>query len=173
MRIAYPCAALTTMLLCGFWHGAGFTFIVWGGLHGIFLSVERLVVYHNRAIPMRKRIRGFRGLVRFLVGWASTQVLVGFAWLFFRAESLRQVWYFLGKFLHWQGSELTGRFIAIVFTFWVMIMILDIAEYISRSELYLLKFPPAVTAAVCSAVVIVVFLYLATNKPMPFLYFQF
>jgi len=173
MRIAYPCAALMTMLLCGLWHGAGFTFIVWGGLHGIFLSAERLVVYHYRAIPMRKRIRGFSSLIRFLIGWASTQVLVGFVWLFFRAESLGQVWYFLGKFLHWQGSELTGRFIAIVFTFWVMIMILDIAEYISRSELYLLKFPPAVTAAVCSAVVIVVFLYLATNKPMPFLYFQF
>ena len=161
------------MLLCGLWHGAGFTFIVWGGLHGLFLSVERIVVYHNKAIPMRKRIHGFSGFSRFLIGWASTQLLVGFAWLFFRAENLGQVWQFLSKFLHWQGSELTGRFIAIVLTFWIMIMILELAEYLNRSELYLLRLHPAATAAVCAAVIIVVFLYLATNKPMPFLYFQF
>lgn len=35
MKIAYPLAAITTMLLCGLWHGAGMTYVVWGGLHGV------------------------------------------------------------------------------------------------------------------------------------------
>jgi len=173
MRIAYPIAAMITMLLCGLWHGAGITFIIWGGLHGLFLSAERLLIYRNKAIPMRKRIRGFSGLMKFISGWVSTQLLVGFAWLFFRAESLGQVGYFLRQFVHWQASDLTGRFIVIVATFGLMILLLDIVEYVSRSEVYLLKLRPAVTAAVCVAVLIVVGLYMATNKPLPFVYFQF
>jgi len=173
MRIAYPIAAMTTMLLCGLWHGAGITFIIWGGLHGLFLSLERLFIYRNKAIPMRKRIRSFSGLMKFISGWASTQLLVGFAWLFFRAESLGQVGYFLRQFVHWQASDLTGRFIVIVATFGLMILLLDIVEYVSRSEVYLLKLRPAVTAAVCAAALIIIGLYMATNKPLPFVYFQF
>lgn len=173
MRIAYPIAAMITMLLCGLWHGAGITFIIWGGFHGLFLSAERLFIYRNKSIPTRKRIRGFSGLLKFISGWASTQLLVGFAWLFFRAGSLRQVGYFLRQFVHWQMSDLTGRFIVIVMAFSLMVLLLDIIEYVSRSEVYLLKLRPPMTAAICAAVFFVVALYLATNKPLPFVYFQF
>lgn len=173
MRIAYPVAAITTMLLCGLWHGAGITFIIWGGLHGLFLSVERLLIYRGKTIPMRKKVRGFGGLTKFAVGWASTQILVGFAWLFFRAEDLGQVGYFLSQFIHWQGSDLTGRFATIVTVFCLAVLALDILEYATRSDIYLLKWRPIMTAAVCTAILIVVGLYLATNKPLPFVYFQF
>jgi len=173
MRIAYPLAAMVTMLLCGLWHGAGITFIIWGGLHGIFLTVERLFIYRNKSIPTRPRIRSSRGLYRFIVGWISTQALVTFAWLFFRANDLGQVGYFLRQMVHWQGSDLTGRFALIVLGFGLMVLALDLAEYLTRSELYLLRLRPAVTAGVCTAVLIAVGLYLVTNKPLPFVYFQF
>ena len=173
MRIAYPAAALTTMLLCGLWHGAGITFIIWGGLHGIFLSAERLFIYGNKAIPKKRPIRGIGGAIRFFVGWSSTQLLVLFAWLFFRAESLEKVRYILARFFHWQGSDLSGRFFIIVLAFALMILVLDVAEYVSGSDVYLLRLRPAVTAAICTSVLFVVGLYLATNKPLPFVYFQF
>jgi|PlaIllAssembly_1097288.scaffolds.fasta_scaffold44365_2 D-alanyl-lipoteichoic acid acyltransferase DltB (MBOAT superfamily) len=173
MRIAYPAAALITMLLCGLWHGAGVTFIVWGGLQGLFLSIERLFVYGNKAIPMRKRIRSVRELLRSLAGWTSTQLLVVFAWLFFRAEDLGQVGYFLKHIVHWQGSDLTGRFAMIVLAFGAMVLLLDLIEYFSRSDVYLLRMPRMATAAICAAILVVVALYMATNKPMPFVYFQF
>ena len=173
MRIAYPFSVMTTMLLCGLWHGAGFTYIVWGGLHGLFLAMERLLVYGNKAISMRPRIRGPNSLMRLLIGLASTQFLVIFAWLFFRAKSLSQAGYFLNKFVHWQGSDLTGRFAVIVLFFGLMMLILDVAEYASRSEVYLLRLPSAVTVAVCIAAFVVVCLYMATTKPLPFVYFQF
>lgn len=173
MRIAYPLAALVTMLLCGLWHGAGITFIIWGGLHGLFLSIERLIIYRNRSIPTRPRIRSPRGLWRFVAGWVTTQTLVTFAWLFFRAENLGQVGYFLRQILHWQGSDLTGRFTVIVLAFGLMVLALDLLEYFTRDELYLLRLRPAMATAICAAVLIVVGLYLATNKPQPFVYFQF
>jgi len=173
MRIAYPLSAMATMLLCGLWHGAGMTFIVWGGLHGLFLSFERLAVYGSKAIPMRKRIRGARGVLSFITRWGSTQLLVTLAWLFFRAKDLGQAGYFLNHIFRWQGSELTGRLIMIVLAFGAVVLLLDLAGYLSRTDLWLLKLRPEMTAAVCTAVLFVVGLYLATNKPMPFIYFQF
>jgi alginate O-acetyltransferase complex protein AlgI len=161
------------MLLCGLWHGAGITFIIWGGLHGLFLSFERLFVYGSKSIPTRPRIRSPRGLLRFIIGWISTQALVTFAWLFFRASDLGQVGYFIRQTIHWQGSDLTGRFVVIVLSFGLMVLALDLVEYFTRSELYLLKLRPAMTAAICVAVLVVVGLFLATNKPLPFVYFQF
>jgi alginate O-acetyltransferase complex protein AlgI len=173
MRIVYPCAAMITMLLCGLWHGAGLTFVIWGGLHGLFLSAERLVVYRNKAISMRVRIHDGRSLLKFGVRLITTQFLVLFAWLFFRAKDIAEVRYFINHLVHWQGSDLTGRFLLIVASFVSMILLLDIIEYASHSEVYLLKLRPAVTAGVCVALIIVASFYMATTTPLPFVYFQF
>jgi D-alanyl-lipoteichoic acid acyltransferase DltB (MBOAT superfamily) len=173
MRIAYPAAAILTMLLCGLWHGAGITYIVWGGMHGLFLVIERLAVYRNKAIQMRARIRSPKEVARFLIGLISTQLLVTVAWLVFRAQTLDQVGYFLSQIIHWQGSEMAGNMAIIVLTFSVMTLVLDIIEYASRSDMYLLRLRPAVTVAICVGIFSVVCLYLATTKPLPFVYSQF
>ena len=122
---------------------------------------------------MRKRIRGIRGLFLFIGQWGSTQLLVMFAWLFFRAKDLDQVGYFLNNILRWQGSELTGRFIMIILVFSGVTLAIDLVEYLSRSDLWLLKLRPATTAAVCPVVLFVVACCLATTRPLPFVYFQF
>jgi alginate O-acetyltransferase complex protein AlgI len=173
MRVAYPVSAVATMLLCGLWHGAGITFLIWGGLHGLFLSFERLFVYRSKAIPMRPRIRGMPGALAAAVKWGSTQLLVIFAWLFFRSKDLGQVGYFLTHIFRWQSSELAGHFLMIVLAFGAMVLAADLTEYLTGNELWLLKLRPAMTAGICAAVWLVVGLYLMTNQPMPFLYFQF
>ena len=70
---------LLTMLLGGLWHGANVTFLLWGGLHGAYLVVERLV-RGGEPTP--------RGLVRHVVWAAFTFHLVCFAWIFFRAPNV-------------------------------------------------------------------------------------
>jgi alginate O-acetyltransferase complex protein AlgI len=65
-----------TMLLGGLWHGASWNFLVWGGLHGGVLVLERF---------------GFLGGTRRLpgwVGWLGTQAVVLVGWVFFRAPTL-------------------------------------------------------------------------------------
>jgi alginate O-acetyltransferase complex protein AlgI len=68
----------TVFLLCGLWHGAGWTYIAWGALHGSLLIIERA------------------GLGEWMVRWprplrhAYTLLAVMVAWVFFRAESLAQ-----------------------------------------------------------------------------------
>lgn len=71
---------MLTMLLGGMWHGAGITFIVWGGLHGLFL-----VINHgwSRLAPRLPALPGRRQL-----SWALTFVAVIAAWVVFRAPDM-------------------------------------------------------------------------------------
>ncbi len=66
---------MITMLLGGLWHGAGWTFIIWGGLHGLYLCVNHFWSAIQRPLP------------RFMA-WGLTFVAVIFAWVVFRAETL-------------------------------------------------------------------------------------
>lgn len=73
---------MVTMLLCGFWHGAGWTFIVWGGLHGVYS-----IINHAWRSFMEKRgirINRWSGLQRF-ISIAMTFLLASLTWVFFRA----------------------------------------------------------------------------------------
>lgn len=69
---------MLTMLIGGLWHGASWTFVVWGGLHGLYLVIERL---------LKQRFAGDMGRVGRAFGWALTTVGVCFAWVFFRAPT--------------------------------------------------------------------------------------
>jgi len=72
----------TTMLLGGLWHGAGWTFVAWGGLHGLYLAVNHAWHRIHPFIPGRIRLRGRIGKA---VAWAITFLAVVVGWVFFRA----------------------------------------------------------------------------------------
>jgi alginate O-acetyltransferase complex protein AlgI len=85
---------MITMLLGGLWHGAAWRFVVWGGLHGLFLAAERGVVEWRRArgiapLPDTMWLRALKRL--------GTFHLVCLAWVFFRADSLGTAWTVLGR----------------------------------------------------------------------------
>ncbi|KGK87234.1 alginate O-acetyltransferase [Desulfosporosinus sp. HMP52] len=64
-----------TMLIGGIWHGAGWTFFIWGGLHGTFLVINHQ--WRKLKIPLPK-----------VLAWPITFMAVVFAWVFFRANSV-------------------------------------------------------------------------------------
>lgn len=72
---------LTTMALGGFWHGAEWTFLIWGLLHGGFLMVNHAWHYLSRPLPSLGRLS--RAL-----SWGLTFLCVVTAWVFFRAADL-------------------------------------------------------------------------------------
>lgn len=74
-----------TMLLGGLWHGAGWTFVLWGGLHGLFLAINHFWIDLCKRHSWLRRDFGKPGR---LVGWLVTMTAVAVAWVFFRAESL-------------------------------------------------------------------------------------
>ncbi|WP_229419096.1 MBOAT family O-acyltransferase [Pseudoduganella flava] len=84
---------LITMLLGGLWHGANWTFIVWGGLHGLYLMI-------NHGI---RHVLGERGgVVRLALGLLATWLAVIVAWVLFRASSLDVALAILQAM--WQGT---------------------------------------------------------------------
>lgn len=70
-----------TMLLGGLWHGAAWTFVIWGALHGFFLMV-------NHLWNAKVRRNAKPGVIGRVLGWLLTFVCVMIAWVVFRAESM-------------------------------------------------------------------------------------
>jgi len=95
---------MLTMLLGGLWHGAAWRFVVWGGLHGLWLALERLAVEGRRArglapLPDTWWLRSLKRL--------GTFQLVCLAWVFFRADSLGSAWAILGRLFTGWGTATT------------------------------------------------------------------
>ncbi len=77
-------ALMLTMLLGGLWHGANWTFVVWGGLHGTYLIGERLL--------RRKFAEHKPAAVEFFLLGLFTYFLVNITWVFFRAKNFETAW---------------------------------------------------------------------------------
>jgi D-alanyl-lipoteichoic acid acyltransferase DltB (MBOAT superfamily) len=75
---------MITMLLGGLWHGAGWTFVIWGGLHGLYLVINHAI--NGLAGALRLKLTGVFWIAS---GWLVTQLGVTFAWVFFRAASFQ------------------------------------------------------------------------------------
>jgi alginate O-acetyltransferase complex protein AlgI len=75
---------LTTMILGGLWHGAGWTFLIWGTLHGVFLMINHLW----RALCGRLGVKIEDTATSRWASRALTFLCVTVAWVFFRAESV-------------------------------------------------------------------------------------
>ncbi len=84
-----------TFLLSGLWHGANWTYVIWGGLNGLFLVLERGANRKADAHPPLWR-------------WATTFVLVTFAWIFFRAATVADAWTVVTRLPRGWGS-ITSR----------------------------------------------------------------
>ena len=72
---------MLTMLLGGLWHGASWTFVFWGGLHGLALVVDKLLPRKGKSSALGRA-----------VGTVLTFVFVSFCWIFFRAGTFADAW---------------------------------------------------------------------------------
>jgi alginate O-acetyltransferase complex protein AlgI len=79
---------MVTMLLGGLWHGAGWNFLIWGGLHGLYLSVNHLWQKWRGVAAKPAASNHFAGVA----AWAVTLGAVVIAWAFFRAKTLAGAW---------------------------------------------------------------------------------
>jgi D-alanyl-lipoteichoic acid acyltransferase DltB (MBOAT superfamily) len=90
---------LVTMLLGGLWHGAAWTFVLWGAFHGAVLVAFRALGVQRGSAGLSRARRIGQGLVMFH--------LVCFGWLLFRAQNLETVGSFLAALwrdLHWTAQ---------------------------------------------------------------------
>lgn len=95
---------MLTMLLGGLWHGAAWTFVVWGGLHGSYLVVEHAL---RRSRHSTREAPPPRGTAKDLAQMTITFLLVLVAWVFFRASTVTDAMTLLRAMFWGSGWKLT------------------------------------------------------------------
>jgi alginate O-acetyltransferase complex protein AlgI len=139
-RFAYVAGILVTMLLCGLWHGAGWTFVVWGLLQGVFLVLSFFTKKLRRRI-IRTLGLNHRPAWRRPLRVAITFVMVSFSWIFFRAASIKEALALVGNLFARPtavSSVLTGDLFAGLSRLDLIVAVTAVAGLIA-AELFLEK----------------------------------
>ena len=136
---------MVTMLLGGLWHGANWTFVVWGAIQGIVLCIERWLFGDHAKLAEHS---GMRRIARQVL----TFQVVCFSWIFFRAESVTGAFKMIRSLDHFQWSS----DIAAAWLFLAILgglgLIMDLqmeyagGEYVFQNQSPILRFCAAVTA---------------------------
>jgi D-alanyl-lipoteichoic acid acyltransferase DltB (MBOAT superfamily) len=163
---------IITMLLCGLWHGAAWTFVLWGLLHGLYLMGHRMFLRGNKSIFLRPRM--VSGWVADFVKIFLTFNLVALAWVLFRSSSLESTLVYFERLFGFQ--QFAGFNASVLFAGSLMIS-LDVAQIWFRSQTWLtdrhelraLRYTVAqllLISVLCGAIAHV-------GTITPFIYFQF
>ena len=136
---------LITFAASGLWHGANWTFVIWGLLHGIYQIMEKelssIVRRINEKLHTKTESFGYRFLKV-----AFTFILVDFAWIFFRADSISQAIGYISRMIHYRDwwalfdqsiytlgldiQEFHILFIAVLF-----LLCVDVLRYVHKETL--------------------------------------
>lgn len=149
-----------TMIISGFWHGAAWTYITWGAIHALFLSIERITNWPEK-------INHF--FITRLIGWFLVTIQVLIAYVFFRAESIGQGWEIIKIMFSFKGTlqlgwELNG-------SVFIIIMIIRELMVVTKLETYF-KPKHAIIEMIFYALVITSIIFFR-GEGSEFIYFQF
>lgn len=153
---------IVTMVLCGLWHGAAWTFVTWGALHGLALASNRLF--------MRTGDKPSSGL-RTAFGWGSTMLFVVLGWVLFRSEGFSEAALMLRQmFLPEPSISWFFPFVPFVLVGVVVVHAIKYKGYFER------MFLPEAARAYSPALLFSLIWLVAVFYPKgfnPFIYFQF
>lgn len=159
-------------LVSGFWHGAQWTFLIWGGLNALYIMPSILLSTNRDNLDIAaqgKLIPTLREVVAIVITFALTVL----AWIFFRAESA-------GVAIHYIAGMLKPSLFTLPamkpYYLFVLILFLLIVEWVGREEQFALaklglSWPKPVRWAAYYALVFIIFYYAGSEKQ--FIYFQF
>ena len=149
-------AMLLTMALCGLWHGASWTFVLWGTLHGCALVFVSLWRRYGPSLPS-------------LLGWALTVVFVLLTCVIFRAGSLEAAWRIYQGLAILPDLERVGRAAPIIIAALVAFLLPASQDIVAR----LTERPKALIATVLGLVAVAILVELGDRDAYEFVYFQF
>lgn len=99
---------MITMLVGGLWHGASYNFIIWGGLHGLYLIIQRQIKFKLPAF------------ISILITFSLTT----FAWIFFRAQSFNDSIYIIERIFSMSSFQLLSIFVLIKLLYLVVLLLI-------------------------------------------------
>jgi D-alanyl-lipoteichoic acid acyltransferase DltB (MBOAT superfamily) len=159
---------MLTMVIGGLWHGAAWTFVLWGAYQGLIL------VGHRLAEPYLARIRPTDPVDR--ACWKAVRIgatfhLVCLGWLFFRAESLAQVGGMLGAIVHRMALPPAADLLPVALAI-LPLLLVQVAQYVAQDLDVILRTPWYVRSAFYTAC-FYAFVLAGRFEGTQFIYFQF
>jgi alginate O-acetyltransferase complex protein AlgI len=159
---------LTTMVLGGLWHGAGWTFLAWGAMHGTGLAINHAF----NAFWRGPKIPAF-------IGWPATFLFVVLAWVFFRAETIGDA---LGMFEamfglrgmpDWNTVFSVKRFIGDPLETFALLGVLTAWVIVAPNTQQMAESPKPRVAFAAAAGLLAAYAVLNHDRASDFLYFRF
>ncbi len=161
---------LIIFLVSGFWHGANWTFIIWGFLNALYFIPLMILKQNRKNIDTVAQGR-FLPSIREFLEIAMTFTLTTFAWIFFRAQNLHHAISYIAGII----SKSLFTFPAIEKKLLVLIFLFMTFEWIKRNKNHALEFDTSKNVALrwllYIVLVVLIFTYSGTNQQ--FIYFQF
>ncbi|PHR45589.1 MAG: membrane-bound O-acyltransferase family protein [Fluviicola sp.] len=156
-----------TFLISGLWHGANWTFIIWGGLHGLFNSLQKF--FKIDKLSFRKI-----SYQKFLF-FALNFTLVIFAWIFFRANSVADAFTIITKIFSQPGDIYIGSISTLMYGVFGLSILLfkEIREEFFPNRMKLLQSKNDVISSFSLSVLVVIILSIGVFNGGQFIYFQF
>lgn len=125
---------MATMLLCGLWHGTGWLFILWGGLHGLFIVIHNL--WRTYLMPLAGLANPLPSALKNWPARFLTFLCVSLAWVFFRADTLSAAGKVFQGLVGLGGIQLAP--VGNLFMYWYLCCGLGVAWLLPEAEQYVL-----------------------------------
>jgi alginate O-acetyltransferase complex protein AlgI len=158
-----------TTLISGLWHGAGWTFVIWGGVHGLYIATYHFWRTRRGRLGREGGVTGIPGIIS---GWVVTQLAVCVAWVLFRSQDFGSSLVYLGGLVKSAGTGTVDVPVLIWLAFG--------AFAVDHFSGWIRENRPEIGAGIPSYVhafaytAMIIFLYHARLEvPNPFIYFQF
>jgi alginate O-acetyltransferase complex protein AlgI len=155
---------MITMVLGGLWHGANWTFVIWGFAHGLALSVHRAL-----SAPRGQKRAASPALL--LSGWALTLAWVVACFTLFRCDSVQTFVVLLSRIAAWDSADTLSPKL-----WWLLILLgaVHAGVYFGRDRLrHALNTTPAFGYAFLLGISVSLLLFFTPVSSAPFIYFQF
>jgi len=162
-------------VVSGFWHGANWTFVIWGAINAVYF-IPLLLLKRNRTnlhiVAYNRKLPTFTDLVRII----STFFITSLAWIFFRSDSISFAFSYLFKIFSKTIISIPNiprRSSEVI----ALVMIFVIVEWLGRNDDFAIEkifnhFPRSIKFITFSFIIFIIGMYMQTHET-PFIYFQF
>jgi D-alanyl-lipoteichoic acid acyltransferase DltB (MBOAT superfamily) len=172
--LIYITGITVTWMLTGLWHGANYTFIVWGLIQGVFL-----IIYHVSLKPRKRLLKRINlsnnNKIFIFVETLITLTIIMFSWIFFRADTLGDAFKYISGILN--SSLFSPTDIKTDSVLLSLIALFFVVEWIGRKQEYAIagigqNWPILFRWSIYCIIIFLIGMFMSTSES-PFIYFQF
>ncbi len=159
---------LIVFIVSGFWHGANWTFIIWGAIFGVAYLIENLF---NRRIKLKGKTEAFS--IKHIILALKTFIIVTIAWVFFRSQNIEESFQIFSSILnntHISSAKLITPIYLWIFL--ILFIISDLFLYNNRFDKWISNFSMLSRWSIYGILIFSIIAF-AGVEDFPFIYFQF